>query len=323
LNNPIGVLLLNLGTPDNCSVTAVAKYLNQFLSDPRVIELPAILRWLLVKFIIVPFRSAKSAHAYREIWQADGSPLLINSELLRTVLAEKLNSDDNKNYIVTLGMRYGKPDINTALRQLEKLAVEKIIVIPLFPQYSSAATGSALEQVLQIIAKFKVIPEIAVITAYFQNADFIQALTNSIQPYITSDFEYLLMSYHGLPERQMLHSGCYKTQCLQTSNLVAKSLNLAESAWGYSFQSRLGRLPWIRPYTDEVLIELRQRGIKNLVICCPSFVVDCLETLEEIGMRALQQWQVLGGQTLTLVPCLNAQPSWVNALEAMVLKASP
>ena len=333
LSKDIGVLLLNLGTPNNRSPFAVARYLREFLGDYRVIEMPSILRWMLVNFIIVPFRASKSAAAYTKIWQRTGSPLLVNSKNLRDKLAKVL---DDK-YEIALGMRYGNPSINVALKQLESAGVQKIIVMPLFPQYSSAATGSALEQALKVISKYKVVPELAIKPSYFQDGRFINALAASVKPYLSTDFDCLLMSYHGLPEKQMQHHktvgcnlqsqcpeiqsnniNCYRAQCYQTSRLLAQKLNLPNFKWCVGFQSRLGRLPWIKPYTDEMLVKLREIGVRKLVICCPSFVADCLETLEEIGIRAREQWLNLGGESLQLVPCLNAQEYWVEALAEII-----
>ncbi len=336
LNKHTGVILLNLGTPDNSSVGAVRRYLNQFLYDRRVIELPTFLRWLLVKCIIVPFRAKKSAHAYAKIWQADGSPLLINSLNIKQKLAQSLGD----NYTVSLGMRYGNPSIKSAVVELQDAAVDHLIVLPLFPQYSSAATGSALEDALSHKGQWQVIPDLTVKQSYFQNSSFIHALSASVRPYLQQEYDFLLMSYHGLPERQMVHgkdpqcdlqhgcpainksnANCYRAQCYQTSRLLAQSLNLPVAKWGIGFQSRLGRLPWIKPYTDEVLVELRQQGISKLVVCCPSFVADCLETLEEIGIRAKEQWFALGGSELRLVPCLNDQDAWIDCLKSMVITA--
>jgi ferrochelatase len=333
LNNKTGVLLLNLGTPSSFKFGAVAKFLRQFLSDYRVIELPGLLRWLLVNIVIIPFRTSKTAAAYKKIWLKIGSPLLVNTKRLK----DKLAADLGANYVVGLGMRYGEPSIQAAVQELAAAGVTKIIIMPLFPQYSSAATGSAVEQALRQVAKLKVIPKLEVKPPYFQEPHFIEALALTVRPFLRDKFDFLLMSYHGLPEQQMQHSenfvcdmsdecptvfnkntNCYRAQCYQTSRLLAHNLQLAEYRWGVSFQSRLGRLPWIKPYTEEVLIKLRQSGVKRLVVCCPSFVADCLETLEEIGIRAKQQWQELGGETFHLVPCLNAHEIWAKALASIV-----
>jgi protoporphyrin/coproporphyrin ferrochelatase len=333
LSNLTGVLLLNLGTPQHHNVAAVRRYLRQFLTDPRVIELPGILRWFLVHGIIAPFRAKQSAHAYKKIWREEGSPLLLYSEAIRSELEQHLGS----NYVVALGMRYGKPNIATAIQQLHKAQVQQIVVLPLFPQYASAATGSALQQALQTIARYKVIPNLQVIKDFFQNRYYINALATSILPFIHKDYDFILMSYHGLPERQMVHQeytncnmqeacpaineynrNCYRAQCYQTSRLLAQNLGISADKWGVAFQSRLGKLPWIQPYTDDILQSLRQRGVTKLVVCCPSFVADCLETLEEIGIRARAQWQSLGGAEFTLVPCLNSSPQFISALAKII-----
>ncbi len=317
VSKKIGVLLINLGTPDSPSVKDVRKYLREFLYDPRVIELPSFLRWLLLKLVILPFRTRKSSEAYKAIWEKEGSPLLINSLKIQTQLQELLGNT----YKVVLGMRYGTQNIATAISQLETEDLQQISIVPLFPQYASAVSGSALQNVLEIYAKNKVIIPFKVISDFYYHPEYIKSLANSIRPYLTADYEFLLMSYHGLPERQLINPGisCYKTKCLQTSDLLATALELPEKKWSASFQSRLGRLPWIQPYTDEVLVELRERGISNLLICCPSFVADCLETLEEIGIRAKEQWQQLGGNKFELIPCLNAHPDWIKALKVIAL----
>ena len=316
-NNRTGILLINLGTPNDPSITSVRKYLREFLSDPRVIELPTLPRWLLLNLVILPFRAKKSAKAYKAIWDANGSPLLINS----LAIQQKLQATLGDSYKVVLGMRYGEPSIKNAVRDLQLSAVTNIIVVPLFPQYASAVTGSALQIVLQMVAQQKIITPIKIITEFFKHEAYIQALAVSIAPYIMKQYDFLLMSYHGLPERQMINPGvsCYRTQCLQTSKLLAEHLQLPDNKWDVSFQSRLGKLPWNKPYTDQMLVDLRQRGIKNLLVCCPSFVADCLETLEEIGIRASVEWLKLGGTNLELIPCLNNQQQWIDALKTISL----
>lgn len=312
-----GILLINLGTPSQASVKAVRAYLKEFLSDPRVIEIPYVLRWLLLRLFILPFRSPKSAAAYSEIWQESGSPLLVNSLQLKKELQLTLGAD----YQVELGMRYGQPKLQEAFQALQHHEIDNIIVIPLFPQYASAVSGSALQLVFELAAKFKVMSNMRVISNFFKHEAYIDSLAASLKPYLQQPYDYLLMSYHGLPERQMINPGvnCYRTQCMQTSSLLAAKLGLSDNHWSVSFQSRLGKLPWIKPYTDEMLGELRQKGIDKLLVCCPSFVVDCLETLEEVGIRAQQQWLELGGTSLMLIPCLNAAPHWVQALKTIVL----
>lgn len=299
--NKTGILLVNLGTPDAPDVKSVGKYLREFLLDPKVITLPAISRWILVCGIIVPFRSKKSAHAYQAIWQAEGSPLLINSQKF----TENLSQDFN----VALGMRYGNPSIASAVEKLGN--VDKIIVFPMFPQYSNAATGSAIGEALRVILRKAEVPEIEVIEDFYQEPNYIHALAASIQPYINDDFEYLLTSYHGLPQKV---AGLYPQHCHKTSELVATKLGLASDKWGVSFQSRLGRLPWVRPYTDEVLPELYAKGVRKLLMASPSFVADCLESLEEINIGIREQWFELGGSSFEFVPCLNGNAEWARRL---------
>jgi len=324
-----GILLINLGTPDSPSVKDVRRYLREFLSDPRVIDLPAPARWLLLNAFILPFRPKKSAHAYQQIWTEQGSPLLIYGQELTSKLANELGSD----YVVALGMRYGKPSLQDAISQLSQCA--KIIILPLFPQYSSAATGSAIKASLEIIQRQQAIPSLQVISDFYQQQPYVQCLSQHIRSHWQSE-EFLLFSYHGIPERQIVKAGCqqvcsndcpsinpenffcYRAQCYETTRLVAKTLNLNSANYTTSFQSRLGKTPWIKPYTDEMLEVLVKQGIKKIAITCPAFVADCLETIEEIGIQAKQQWHELGGESLRLIPALNAEDSWVKALAEIV-----
>ncbi len=327
-----GILLLNLGTPDDTSVTAVRRYLREFLSDPRVIDIPKVARWILLNCIILPFRPKQSAKAYRQIWQAQGSPLLIYSQQLATAVRQALGDG----YEVELGMRYGQPAIDGAVQRLLAQHCDQIMVLPLFPQYSSAATGSAIEKALEHIQQHWNIPSIRVRSDFYGDPLFIDAYAKVIAEHLPNDNEFVLFSYHGLPERHIDKSGCdrlqtcdrqgtcpaigdnnrycYRGQCYATSRQLAQALHLNDAQYDVAFQSRLGRTPWIKPYTDLLLPQLAEQGIKNLTVVCPSFVADCLETLEEVGMRAREQWLELGGQQFTLIPCLNAHPAWVKAV---------
>lgn len=320
-----GVLLINLGTPGGADVTSVRLYLREFLTDKRVIDLPAPIRYLLVYAFILPFRPQKSAHAYKAIWTKAGSPLLSHS----LDLVDQLQQQMGQNYKIALGMRYGKPSIREAIDSL--MECNSLTVLPLYPQYSSAATGSSIEEVMRILASKEVIPSLRIIRDFYANPVYIKAQAQIIKAHL-EDQNHLLFSYHGIPERQIIkcgcHSvcsgicpeisdnnqGCYKAQCHQTSQLLAMELKLDPNQYTSAFQSRLGKTPWIKPYTDEVLADLAEKGIKNLTIACPSFVTDCLETLEEIGIRAKQQWLTLGGEQFTLIPCMNSDPVWVRAL---------
>jgi ferrochelatase len=283
--------------------------------------------------IIVPLRFRKSAEAYKKIWTAQGSPLLINSQQIAQAVAEELGD----NYQVELAMRYGNPSIESALAKLDNCSSIKII--PLFPQYSSAATGSALAKVLKSISKRWNIPEITVVRDFYDNPGFIKAYADIIQKKIANKkIDKILFSYHGLPERHIHKSACrakcdrinacpamnddnqfcYRAQCYATSALLAQELNLTSQQFTVCFQSRLGRTPWIKPYTDLVMPELLQQGSKNIAVVCPSFVADCLETLEEINIRGREQWRSLGGEEFVFVPCINTHPAWVNALMEIV-----
>lgn len=324
-----GLLLINLGTPNSADTAAVRSYLRQFLIEKRVIDLPAVLRFLLVYGLILPFRSRKSALAYQKIWTKEGSPLLVES----LHLVQELQAELGDNYKVALGMRYGNPSIADALKTLAQC--NSITVLPLYPQYSSAATGSSIEQLMRALLPKAVIPSLRIISDFYQHPAYINAQAQLIQQHLMAD-DYLIFSYHGIPERQILASGCdsvcngvcpmvkeqnpfcYKAQCHQTSTLLAQELKKDKLQYSTAFQSRLGKTPWIKPYTDELLVELAGKGIKNIAVACPSFVTDCLETLEEIGIRAQQQWKNLGGERFTLVPSMNADLSWVKALVQIV-----
>lgn len=345
---PTGILLVNLGTPQAPNMLAVAKYLREFLIDPRVITLPAILRWLLVNLVILPLRTYKITQAYKSIWTKAGSPLLVNSEQYCLRLAAQLGS----NYRVVLAMRYGEPSIKNAIAKLLACNCKKVILLPMFPQYATATTGSAIAEVLTILAKQRDPLPVEVKPQFFAEPGYISALAATIaQELQISSAEFLLLSYHGLPEQQNnyrqnnyenngrnisnssstsssngnSHNSnvkskklSYSEQCYCTAELLAAKLGLNYQQYGVSFQSRLGALPWIKPYTDKYLVTLRQRGIRNIAVACPSFVADCLETLEEIGLRLKQQWQQLGGENLQLIPCLNDHDFWVNAVVDMV-----
>ena len=327
--NKTGVLLINLGTPDQPNKKAVRRYLKEFLSDPYVIDLPGFVRWFVVNAAILPFRPKHSVQAYQKIWQAKGSPLLIHSQQLTASLREWLG----ERYQVELGMRYGNPSLSVALARLQHC--QRLIILPLFPQYSSAVTGSAIAKTWQLLDKRPRLFNVTIIEQFYNDADFISAYATHIKKNIQQQaMDIMLFSYHGLPQRHIKKNDCatgcdklaacpathnsnqhcYRAQCYTTSRLLAQALNLASEDYVTTFQSRLGKTSWIKPYTDKVLIELIEQGVKDIVIVCPSFVADCLETLEEIAIRAKQQWLTLGGRSLRCIPCLNAEPIWVEAL---------
>jgi ferrochelatase len=318
-----GILLVNLGTPSAPNVSCVKKYLTEFLTDPKVIDIPNPWRTLLVRGLIVPLRAKKSAHAYQQIWTKDGSPLWVHSLALKESLQQLLGS----NYIVSIGMNYGQPSIQNALEELK--SCKEIIVLPLFPQYSCAVTASILDKVDSVIARNDV-------KDFFNHPAYIQAMSENIQTALNRlQPEYLLFSYHGLPMRQLYKTSgdickgcisdpcpaiqeknryCYRAQCYETSKLISEQLSLKHTKTLTCFQSRLGRLTWTQPYTEKILEQLAQQGIKRIAITCPSFITDCLETLEEIGIRAQATWLALGGTELTLIPALNDNASWLSTL---------
>jgi protoporphyrin/coproporphyrin ferrochelatase len=333
----VGVLLLNLGTPDGPDVWAVRRYLKDFLDDPRVIDIPAWIRKILLYAFILPFRPKQSAKAYQAIWDEErGAPLLFHTRDLAHSLQQALPAE----YYVAFGMRYGSPSIKLAIDNLLKKKCDKIIVLPLFPQYSSAATGSALQMVLEEVGKKGNIPALTLLPAFYEDPLYIDAKAELIAPFLAESVDKVIFSYHSLPQRQIKKTGsecqpacrqnapchaikektawCYRAQCYQTSRLLAEKLQLGEKDYDVAFQSRLGRTVWIGPDIQALLPTLIQDNVKNIVIACPSFVADCLETLEEIGIRAQEIWHRLGGGKLTLVPCLNAHPKWVYALSQIV-----
>ncbi len=313
----IGILLINLGTPDAPTQDAVKRYLDEFLSDPYVITLPKFLRDILVQKIILPTRPKKSAHAYSQIWTNAGSPLLIHNIALKNKLQEKMGSD----YLVSLGMRYGNPSIESALAELRDAACKEIIVLPLFPQFSGAATQSAIDCAMRAFKKLNYSPVIHIIEAFYQDDFYIQSISTLIGNALEKNpTEFLLLSYHGLPKRQIDKKNNYQEQCFITSQHIAETLHLPTEKYQTSFQSRLGLAKWIGPYTDQVIQDLRKKGIKTLSVACPSFVADCLETLEEINIRLREQWMQLGGEEFELIPCLNADEEWIRALAAQIKK---
>jgi ferrochelatase len=328
-----GVLLVNLGTPDAPTPRAVRRYLREFLSDPRVIDVPGPARWWLLHAVILPFRPRRSAAAYRKIWLPEGSPLRVHGEALRRALAAHLGPG----YAVELAMRYGTPSVRGALERLTAADVARVLVLPLFPQYSEAATGSAVAWVEAELGRNPAFPPHEFVPPFYADPGFVNAWAAVARPELDAFApDHVLFSYHGLPERQIRaadRSGrhclsgpgccdavgaanrlCYRAHCFATSRALAAALGLAAGRHGTAFQSRLGRAAWIQPHTDRVLPELAAAGCRRLAVLCPAFVADCLETLEEIGIRARDQWRALGGEALHLVPSLNAHPAWVGAV---------
>ena len=327
-----GLLLVNLGTPDAPTTKAVRRYLREFLYDERVLDMHPIGRFLLLELAILPFRPARSAAAYRKVWTAEGSPLLVFSKQLRDAVAASLPETE-----VVLAMRYGQPSLAAALDHLKAAGVDEIVVAPLYPQYASSSTGSTVEAVYRLVAARWNTPYLTTLPPFYDEAGFLDAFAlQARRTFETLKPDHVLFSFHGLPEHHMRKSdesgrhclssstccetngsakrNCYRAQCFATARGLADRLSLTEGQYTVVFQSRLGRVPWIRPYLDEVLPTLPARGVTRVAVMCPAFVADCLETLEEIGIRALEDFRAAGGETLALVPSLNAEPAWVDAL---------
>ncbi|RBQ04526.1 ferrochelatase [Pedobacter miscanthi] len=331
-----GILLVNLGTPDSPATADVKKYLDQFLMDERVIDIPKLNRTLLVKGIIVPFRSPKTAKLYKEIWNENGSPLLYYSKLQTQMLQERLGDD----YHVELAMRYQSPSIASALANLKAGLVGSIQVIPMFPQYASASTGSVMQLVMELVSKWPTVPPISFVNSFHDNELMIKVFAENARKHNVESYDHVLFSFHGLPERQLLkcdHTGsyclksadccqtlndtnkfCYSAQGHDTARLIAKELNLSKDQYTVCFQSRLGKEPWVQPYTTDVLKKLAGEGKKRLLVFSPAFVADCLETLYEITVEYHEEFKALGGEHVQLVESLNDSPVFIEALAGMV-----
>lgn len=331
------VLLINLGTPDSPSVADVRRYLFQFLNDPRVIDIPWLLRKILVNLIIVPFRAPKSASIYKKLWTKDGSPLLIHGKEVR----EKLSPALPGNYKVFLAMRYGNPSIKSVMEEIRIWQPNRITVLPMFPQYASSSTGSALEAFLKQVSQWWVIPEIKMISQFFFHPGYIKAFVERGKQYAVDEFDHVLFSYHGLPVRQVdkvypedlckdhhcessldeENLYCYKAACFETTRRIAAGLNIPEEKYTVAFQSRLDK-NWLKPFSDEVVETLPARGVKKLLVFSPAFVADCLETTIEIGEEYEHLFKKAGGEKLQLVESLNAHPMWIDTLRDLILNGS-
>ncbi len=325
-----GILLVNLGTPDSPAVADVRKYLVEFLMDKRVIDIPAFQRNLLVRGIIAPFRAPKSAALYKKIWTDKGSPLLVYSELLKAKLQNKLGGD----YLVELAMRYQSPSIEKGLNTLRNQNCGRFIIVPLFPQYASASNGSVIDKVMEITKNWLAIPEIHFTGSFHNHPLFINAFAEIGKKHQPENYDHILFSFHGLPERQisksipqnncltesccdMLHEKnqlCYRAQCFDTARLIATQLNIPAEKYTVCFQSRLGKTPWIKPYSDFVIDELAKKGVKKILAFSPAFVADCLETLYEIGEEYNEIFKSKGGEKITLVESLNDSELFVDCL---------
>lgn len=331
-----GVLLINLGTPNSPSVKDVRRYLFEFLNDPRVIDVPAVARFILVNLIIVPFRAPKSAKIYKDLWTDNGSPIIIYGKSVREKLQKALGED----FDVELAMRYQNPSMDEVLTRMGKKDYKKIIIVPLFPQYASATTGSVIDKAMNIINKWWVIPEIKFISQFYDDEGFLNTIIERAKKYSLNEYDHILFSYHGLPVRQVdkvykdgtlceehncetkineTNQYCYKATCYATTRLLAERLNIPPERYTVCFQSRLDK-KWLKPFSDKVIIEQAKKGAKKLLVFSPAFVADCLETIIEIGKEYQKLFEENGGEKIQLVESLNDHPMWIETLKEMVLK---
>ncbi|MEX6501747.1 ferrochelatase [Pseudomonas zhanjiangensis] len=331
------LLLVNLGSPASTDVADVRRYLNQFLMDPYVVDLPWPLRRLLVSLILIK-RPAQSAHAYASIWWQEGSPLVVLSQRLQQAMQRQWTQGP-----VELAMRYGEPSLETVLTRLAAQGVKRVTLAPLYPQFADSTTTTVIEEARRVLRERRLDLQMAILPPFYDQPEYLDALVDSAKPYLEQGFDHLLLSFHGLPERHLhkldpsghclkgadccrtappaVLATCYRAQCLRSAEAFAARLGLRPDQWSVSFQSRLGRAKWIEPYTEARLEALAGQGVKKLLVMCPAFVADCIETLEEIGDRGREQFQAAGGETLQLVPCLNDHPSWVAALKTLCERA--
>ena len=316
----IGLLVVNLGTPDDPSTASVRRYLKQFLWDPRVVEQPRWLWWLILNLIILRFRPSKSAAAYRKIWTEEGSPLLLFSRNIAAGLAEKLAADTGSHIVAELGMSYGSPSIPDALERLRQKNVRRLVVLPLYPQYSATTTGTVFDAVTNALSRQRWVPELRFINHYTDRPQLIAALADSVRAHWQEHGrgERLLFSFHGIPQRYFRAGDPYHCHCQKTARLVAEQLELDESQWFVSFQSRVGREPWLMPYTDYTLEDWGAEKLGNIDVICPGFAVDCLETLEEIALENGELFVESGGGQLRYIPSLNDSPAQIDALSSLV-----
>jgi protoporphyrin/coproporphyrin ferrochelatase len=328
-----GVLLVNLGSPDSTSVGDVRKYLREFLMDGRVLDTPWPVRFCVVNFAILPSRPKESAHAYEKIWTPEGSPLVVTSRRVRAKLQERVTVP------VELAMRYQNPSIENTLKKLVEKKVTHLLVIPLFPHYAMSSYESAVERVKKAARQIAPKMRIEIQPPYFDAPDYIAALVASAKNHLESGYDHLLFSFHGIPERHLkksdptgchclakenccevpspAHAMCYRAQCFKTVAAFVAKAEIPKENFSVAFQSRLGRDPWLKPYIDLELVEFPKSGIKKLLVICPAFVSDCLETLEEIDIRGRETFLQAGGKEFAQISCLNEHPLWISTLEKM------
>jgi protoporphyrin/coproporphyrin ferrochelatase len=334
MNSRQAVLLVNLGSPESPSVRDVRRYLKEFLLDPRVIDGPWLTRQLVVRCLILPSRPKNTAHAYEQIWTAEGSPLVTTSRKVQTLLQQKVEMP------VELAMRYGNPSIPEALEKILTRGVDEILLLPLYPHYAMSSTETVVERVREVLAEYGVSIKLKILQPFYKDPFYIDSLVESAKEELAKGYDHLLISFHGLPQRHLkisdpthshclikdaccsvphqAHDTCYRAQAFQTVQHFVAKAGVPSERYSVSFQSRLGSDPWLQPFTDERIPALAREGVRKLLVLAPSFVADCLETLEELGMRGRELFLQEGGREFVLLPCLNEHPTWINALTQYV-----
>jgi ferrochelatase len=319
----IGVLLVQLGTPDAPTPAALRRYLREFLSDRRVVERNRVLWWFVLRLLVLPRRPRHSAALYRRIWSRDGSPLLVISRSQARALEAELNRHEPERFKVALGMRYGSPSIASAVRELLGWGVDRLLLFPLYPQYAGATTGSTYDEVFRQLSMLRFVPALRVVPPYYAHPAYIEALVQSVREAMTPlprPPDRIIMSFHGIPQRYVDSGDPYALHCEATARSLAARAGLEDGAYLMSYQSRAGREPWLLPYTDETLVGLARTGVRHVMVICPGFVADCLETVDEIGHVGLEQFRAAGGESLQLVGGLNDRPRWIAAMAEIALE---
>lgn len=316
----IGVLLVNLGTPDAPTAPALRRYLAEFLWDPRVVEIPRAIWWFILNLIILPLRPRASAAKYASIWSAEGSPLRVHTERVTEILKGRLQNRFGDAMVIDYAMRYGRPSVSDAIASLRVLHCDRLLVIPMYPQFAGSTTASVCDAVFDALKARRVVPELRVLRNFHDRPDYIAALATSIREYWDEHGEpdCLMMSFHGVPRRSLDLGDMYHCECHKTGRMVAQRLGLAEGRWKVCFQSRFGKAEWLKPYTAPTLVEMAEAGVGRVDVVCPGFVADCLETLEEIAMEGREEFLEHGGREYHYIPCLNQREDWIDALERMI-----
>lgn len=317
----IGVLLINLGTPDAPTKQALRRYLKQFLSDPRVVEIPRFAWWLILNGIILNTRPAKSAKKYAQIWTTEGSPLFVHTRNQAKMLQGYLGERTKAPLVIEFAMRYGNPSVASAITSLRRQSCDRILALPLYPQYAASSTASALDAVLQTLQQSRNMPELRTVRHYHDHPGYIAALASSVRDHWMQNGrpDKLVMSFHGVPKRSLLQGDPYHCECQKTGRLLAEALGLAQNQYIVTFQSRFGRAEWLQPYTAQTLKDLGKNGTNRVDIICPGFSADCLETLEEIAIECKTDFLNAGGKEFHYIPCLNERDDWLRALSEIAL----